>query len=714
MKLFLAAILSVTCMATAAKTAVKATYNSPLLAEWTGSYGGVPPLDKVTIPELKAALMEGMELNRKEIQAIADNPEPATFENTFVAIERAGKPFSRVMSIYGTWSGSMNTPEFQALDQEMAPKLAAFQDEVIQNSKLFKRIEAVYNSPEKAKLNPEQQRLVWLQHTGFVLKGARLDDKQKKRVGEVNQELALKQTQFAQNLMADEGQGGLTIDKAEDLKGLPQSFIDGAAEEAKNRKLEGKWFISNTRSSMEPFLVYSANRALREKAFKIWTSRGDGGGKTDNNKLVTEILKLRTEKANLLGYPTFSHWSLANTMAKEPQAAMDLMMRVWKPATEQVHKDVAAMQALVDAEKGGFKIQPWDYRYYAEKVRKANYDFDFDLVKPYLQLDNMREAMFLAANKIFGFKFAKVSGVPVFDKNMTVYKVTGRDGKFVGLWYFDPYARTGKRSGAWMSAYRDQSRVDGKEIKTLVSNNSNFIPGKPGEPVLLSWDDAKTMFHEFGHALHGLNSNVTYGSLSGTSTARDFVEFPSQFNENFLVTSAVLKLLKNKKGEKLPKELITKIEKARTFNQGFETTEYLSSAIVDMKLHMAGGKAIDPRKFEKETLKEIGMPAELVMRHRIPQFNHLFSSEDYASGYYSYLWAEVMDHDAFEAFTETGDAYNPKVAKKLHDYIFSIGNTMDPAEAYRKFRGRDPEVGALLRARGFAAATGGSGGSAGR
>jgi peptidyl-dipeptidase Dcp len=395
-------------------------------------------------------------------------------------------------------------------------------------------------------------------------------------------------------------------------------------------------------------------------------------------------------------------------MAKDPQATMDLMMKVWKPGVDQVKKEVADMQAIVDAEKGKFKIQPWDYRYYAEKVRKTKYDFDFDLVKPYLQLKNIQEAMFLAANKLFGFKFKEVKNIPVFHKTMTVYEVS-RGGKVVGLWYFDPYARADKRSGAWMSAYREQHRLDGKSVKTLVSNNSNFIPGKPGDPVLLSWDDATTMFHEFGHALHGLSSDVTYPSISGTNTVRDFVEFPSQVNENFLTTPEVLKILKNKEGKTLPADLVAKIENTKTFNEGFQTVEFLASALVDMKLHLAGDQTIDPRKFEKETLKELGMPSEIVMRHRIPQFNHLFTSESYAAGYYSYLWAQVLDNDAFEAFTEAGNPYDKKVSKKLYEFIFSKGNTMDPAEAYRKFRGRDPEANALLRARGFPVPTAESG-----
>jgi len=402
-----------------------------------------------------------------------------------------------------------------------------------------------------------------------------------------------------------------------------------------------------------------------------------------------------------LGFNSYAHWHLADTMAKDPKVAMDLMMKVWKPAVLRVKKEVADMQALVDSEKGGFKIQPWDYRYYAEKVRKAKYDLDFDLVKPYLSLENIRQGMFWAAGKVFGFQFVQIHDVPVYHKDVTVYKVLNAQNQLVGLWYFDPYARPGKNSGAWMNNYREQYKTNGQAVTPIVSNNSNFIPGNPGEPVAISWDDAVTMFHEFGHALHGLNSNVTYKSLSGTNTTRDFVEFPSQLNENYLSTPEVLKFLVNKDGKVIPKSLLQKIEKAKTFNAGFEMVEFLASGIVDMKLHLEGDKEIDPKVFEAETLKELKMPSEIVMRHRIPHFGHIFAGEGYSAGYYGYLWSQVLDHDAFEAFIEQGGPYNPKTAKKYHDYIVSVGNTSDPAENYRKFRGRDPKVDALLRARGF-------------
>ncbi len=672
---------------------------NPILAPWTGPYGGVPAFQNVKVADFKAALEEGMALQLAELAAIGNDPAPATFENTLVPLEKSGEPLARAMTLFGTWSSSLSTPEFREVETAMAPKLAAFSDAIFQDAKLFARLKAVAESPAKAKLTAEQQRLVWLHFTRFAKEGANLDAAQKAQLSTYNQRLAELCTKFSQNQLADEEHDALIIDDRAGLAGLTDSEIADAAGEATRRGLTGKWAIANTRSAMEPFLISAANRALREKGFKMWTSRGDNGNASDNNALVTEILVLRAKKAKLLGYPTYAHWSMSDTMAKEPQKALDLMLAVWTPSIAQFKQDVHDAQAIADQEKAGFKLAAWDYRYYAEKLRKAKYDLDLAEVKPYLQLDRIREAMFQVAHKLYGFTFTKVSGVPVFNADMSVYEVK-HGAAHVGLWYFDPYARAGKQSGAWMNAYRDQRNI-GAPISTLVSNNSNFIKPAPGQPVLLSWDDARTMFHEFGHALHGLNSKVHYPSLSGTNTTRDFVEFPSQFHENFLSTPEVLKLLVNAKGESIPADLLARIDKARTFNAGFSTAEAQASAIVDMKLHLAGETPIDPKAFEKATLAEIGMPPELVMRHRIPAFGHIFSGPGYAAGYYSYLWAEVLEHDAFEAFTEAGGPYDAKVAKKFREAIMSVGNTVDPAEAFRAFRGRDPKADALLRFKGF-------------
>jgi peptidyl-dipeptidase Dcp len=598
----------------------------------------------------------------------------------------------------------MASPEYQAVQREMAPRLAAFQDQITQNEPLFKRIEAVYNSPAKAKLTPEQQRLTWLYYTNFVRAGARLNADAKKRLSEINQQLAGLYTKFSQNVLAEETDQFLVLKSEDELAGLPQSLRDAAAAAAETKKQPGTWVIMNTRSSIDPFLTYSDRRDLREKAWRMFVNRGDNGGEHDNNAIITEILQLRAERAKLLGFPTHAHWRLENSMAKTPEKAMELMEAVWKPAVARVHEEVTDMQALADKEGAKIKIEPWDYRYYMEKVRKAKYDLDQNEIKPYLQLEKLREGIFWVAGELFNFEFTPVTNVPVAHPDIRVWEVTDKTSKkHIGLWYFDPYARAGKRSGAWMNAYRTQERVNGN-VTTIVSNNANFVKGKPGEPVLISWDDATTMFHEFGHALHGLNSNVTYPSLSGTAVARDYVEFPSQLLEHWLSTPEVLQrfALHYQTGKPIPQELVDKIKRSATFNQGFATVEYLSAALVDMKLHLAGDRKIDAHAFERETLAQLGMPKEIVMRHRTPQFLHIFSSDSYSAGYYSYLWSDVLTADAFGAFVEGKGPYDKAVAERLRKYVFSVGNTIDPAEGYRQFRGRDPKIDTLMKKRGFA------------
>jgi peptidyl-dipeptidase Dcp len=676
---------------------------NPLLAEWAGPYGGLPPFDKVQIAMFKPALEAAMSENLSEVENIARVGSAPTFENTIVALEKAGHTLDRVTTIYGIWGSTMATPEFQVVQREMAPKLASFNDQITQNEPLFKRIEAVYNSPDKKRLTPEQQRLVWLYYTNFVRSGAKLDAKGKARIGEINQQLAGLFTKFGQNVLFEEDNQFVALKSEDELKGLPQSVRDAEAASAITRKQPGAWVIMNTRSSVEPFLTYSDRRDLREKVWRMFIMRGDNGDEHDNNGIITEILQLRAERAKLLGYQTHAHWRLENAMAKTPERAMELMLAVWKPAVARVNEEVKDMQALADKEGAGIKIEPWDYRYYMEKVRKAKYDLDQNEVKPYLQLDKLRDAIHWVAGELFNFKFTPASNVPVAHPDIKVWEVTDKTtGKHIGLWFFDPYARAGKRSGAWMNAYRSQERING-EITTIVSNNANFVKGKAGEPLLISWDDASTMFHEFGHALHGLNSNVTYPSLSGTSVARDYVEFPSQLMEHWLATPEVLQkfALHYQTGKPIPQALVDKINNSKTFNQGFSTVEYLAAAILDMKLHLAGDKKIDARAFEKEALAELGMPKEIVLRHRLPQFMHVFSSDGYSAGYYSYLWSDVITADSFGAFTEAGGPYDKKVAERLRKNIFSVGNTIDPADAYRNFRGRDPKVEALMKKRGF-------------
>ena len=698
-----------TFLASAAATGAVAALNpslsmaqgaNPMTQKWVGPYGGVPAFDKVKVADFKPALETAMAKNLAEIDAITANKAAPTFDNTIGALEDAGRMLNAVSTYYYIWGSNMSTPEFQVVEEEMDPKLSAHSDKVNQNAALFARIEAVYNSPDKAKLTPEQQRVLWIYYTNFVRAGAKLSPEAKARVGAINTELAGLYTKFSQNLLADENTW-IELSDA-DLAGLPDGLKVAAASNAESRKLPGKFIVVNTRSSVDPFLTESPVRAAREKVWRAFVNRGDNGGATDNNAIISKILKLRAERAKLLGYKTHAHWRLEDAMAKTPENAMGLMEAVWQPAIAQVAIDVADMQAIIDKEGGGFKLEPWDYRYYAEKVRKAKYDLDMNEVKPYLQLDKLREGMFWASGQLYGFEFKKLSGIPVYHEDITVYEVT-RAGKHVGLWYFDPYARPGKRSGAWMNAYRTQERFKG-EITTIVSNNSNFIKGKPGEPLLISWDDATTLFHEFGHALHGLNANATYPSVSGTAVARDYVEFPSQLNEHWLPTPQVLNqfALHYQTDKPIPQALVDKIEAAGKFGEGFGTTEYLASALIDMKLHLAGDVDIDPDKFEREELAKLNMPHEIVMRHRTPQFGHVFSGDGYSAGYYSYLWADTLTADVAEAFEQApGGFYDKPTAKRLYETIMSKGNTVDPVDQFRAFRGRDVKIGALMRKRGF-------------
>ncbi len=691
--------------ATAASAAlppiVLAQGTNPVTAPWTGPFGGVPAFDKVKTADFKPGIEAAMDELRREIRAMTVVRSAPTFENTLVPLENSGRTLDRATTIYGTVSGTLSTPEFREVEKDLDPKLTALSDEITQNAALFSRIETVYNNRDAVGLNAEQKRLAWQHWNRFVRAGAKLDNAKKTRVAEINKRLSSLFVVFNEHLLADE-ETHIALTEAE-LEGLPAPIRAAAAEAARERKLTAPGAIVNTRSSVDPFLAYATNRTAREKVWRAFVNRGDNGDKNDNNGAIKEILKLRAERAKLLGYPTHAHWRVENSMAKTPENAMRLMEAVWPAAVQRVREEVADMQKIADAERAGITIEPWDYRFYAEKVRAQKYDLDMNEVKPYMQLEKLREAMFWASGQLYGLEYSLTSGVPVLHPDVRVYEVK-KAGAHVGLWYFDPFARAGKRSGAWMSAYRTQEKFN-RPIATIVSNNCNFVKGAPGEPVLISWDDAVTLFHEFGHAIHGLLSNVNYPTLSGTNVARDYVEFPSQLNEHWLSTPEVLNrfALHYQTGAPIPRALVDKIEKAGTFNQGFETVEYLASALVDMKLHLAGDADIDVDKFEREELARLGMPREIVMRHRTPQFGHLFSSDGYSAGYYSYLWADTLTADAAEAFEEArGKYYDPAIAKKLHDEIMSRGNTVDPADQYRAFRGRDPDTAALMRKRGFA------------
>ena len=678
--------------------------DASLLEPWPGPYGGVPPWDAVRVEEFEAAFDLAIEAARHEIDAITANPEPATFDNTIAAMERAGRQVERLQAIFDVHASNLNVGPIADIERAVSPKLSEYADGITQNADLFRRIEAVHEGEELAGRSAAEQRLVRERYRAFVRKGAKLSPTDQKSLSQINQRLARLFTDFNQNVLEDEKGYVTWIDDPALLSGLPESTIAAMADAAAERGGQARWAVTNTRSSMDPFLTYADDRGLREQVWKNYYSRCDHGDRYDNKAIITEILGLRLRRAKLLGYETHAAWRMEPTMAKTPETAMRLMLEVWPKSVQRAREEVADMQRIADDEGAGIRIEPWDYRYYAEKVRKAKYDLDFNEVKPYLQLDKLREGMMWVAEELFGLRFRPISDVPVFHPDVRVWKVTDAGGDLVGLWYFDPYAREGKRSGAWMTGYRPQESMDGP-IVPIVSNNCNFIKSGGDAAVLISWDDAVTLFHEFGHALHGLLSDVTYPSQAGTNVARDYVEFPSQILEHWLPTPEVLGrfAVHYRTGEPLPAELLEKIERASNFNQGFATVEYLSSALVDMRLHTSTDPRIDPNAFERETLSELGMPSEIVMRHRLPHFMHLFSSDSYSAGYYSYLWSDALTADAAEAFEQAGGYYDPEVAGRLKEHVLSVGDTIDPAESFRRFRGRDVDTTALLRKRGFPA-----------
>lgn len=692
-KLFLVVLLFIGCD--------RSNKNNPLLQAWEGDYGGVPYFDKMDEKYIEQAMEVGMQAHLDEIDAIVTNPAAPSFENTIEALEASGKILDRVYPYYGIFSSNNATAAFRKIQQELAPKLSAYSSKIYQNEGLFQRIKAVYEATQKTPLNGEAQRITKLWYQQFEMSGANLNVEEKKRYAAINQELSKLYTNFSNNVLHDEESLTTFIDKNQ-LGGLSEAFIQTAAKKATEMGKDGLYAIINTRSSMDPFLTFSTERKLREKVWRNYYSRADNDDEYDNKNIIAAILKLRKERVALMGYDNFAQWRLQDRMAKNPENAMRLMEAVWPSAIKRVNEEVAAMQKIASADN--ITIAPWDYRFYAEKVRKAQYDLDSEEVKQYLQLEKLREAMFFVAESIFGFKFIPVSpgSVPVFHEDVKVWEV--RDlatDVFIGLWYLDPFARAGKRSGAWATTYRSHSNIKGKQT-VLASNNSNFIKPAKGQALLISWSDAETFFHEFGHALHYFSSQVKYPSSNGA--VRDYVEFQSQLLERWLYTDEVINnfLIHHETGEPIPTELVNKIKKAATFNQGFDTTEYLASALIDMKIHLADPSNIDVAAFEKETLNALKMPKELPMRHRTPHFSHVFSGEGYATAYYGYMWAEVLTADAAEAFAEAPEGFYDKIlAEKLVTYLFRAQNTIDPEDAYKKFRGRNANIEALLRDRGF-------------
>ena len=668
-----------------------------LLQEWTGPYEGVPPWDKVKVAQFPAAFQAAMHASKAEFEAMLAKPEAITFDNTITASELSGEKIGRLFSIWGVHSSNLSNPDVRKIQAEWEPKVSAFFSELSLDARYFQRVKYLYDQRANLGLDAKQMRLLERTYDGLVRNGAMLDAGKKAQVISIETDLAKKFSAFSEKVLADE-ETFILITDAADLAGLPESYV-AAIQAAAKAKGQTGWAVVNTRSAVQPFLENSTRRDLREKVWRAFTMRGDNQNANDTNATIAEILKLRQQRAEILGFPTHAHYRMADTMAKDPNKAMDLMMKVWPAAVARVKEEVADMQAIANADN--ITIEPWDYRFYAEKVRKAKYDLDQEAVKPYFQLDNMVAAMFDAAGKLYGMSFSENTGtVPVFEPKVRTFEVK-RDGKTVGLFYLDNFARAGKRSGAWMTTYRSQHKLGGKNDIVLASNNNNFVPGADGVPTLISIDDASTLFHEFGHAIHYLNYDITWPGLGGTP--RDFVEYPSQVNENWLLTPYVLNTYAKhyKTGEPIPAALVEKIRASDTFNQGFSTVEYLSSAILDMKLHNRSEPVTDPRAFERDTLAEIGMPKEMAMRHRLPQFNHLFADDGYSAGYYSYLWSETMDADTWAAFTEKGDVWDKATAERFRSMLLATGNETDRIEAYRAFRGRDPDVKYIMKKRGF-------------
>lgn len=671
----------------------------PLLAAWTGPYGGVPPWDAVEPSRILPAFERAAADYLGEIDAIVAQRDPPTFDNTLVALERAGKPLDRVVTMFFVLASNMNTPEIQQLTGILEPKLTEVVDRVKFNPGLFARVQAVYQARGTAGLNAEQTALVEKVYDDFVHRGANLPPEKQARIGAINQALAKLYTEFGNRVQADEDTW--VVLGADDLAGLPESLVRTYEAAAKERGLQG-YAVVNTRSAVDPFLTSSQRRDLRERVWRAFVSRGDHGDEHDTNAIIREIVALRAERARELGFASHAHWRMSDTMAKDPKAARDLMMRVWPAAVARVKEEVADMRKMAKKLGDRLEIEPWDYRYYMEKVRKDRYDLDQGEFKNYFELDQVIAASYAMAERLYGYTFQEITGeVPVFHPDVRVFRVSAKaDGRHVGLLYRDDFARQYKRSGAWQATYRTQQKFEG-QVHAIVSNNNNFAKGAPGQPVLISLDDAETLFHEFGHALHALTNDTTYPTLA--ETPRDFVEFPSQVHENWVLTRDLLDryAVHHQTGEKMPDRLIEKVRAASRFNQGFATVEYLAAAIVDMRLHMDPTGDIDPKRFEAEVLADLGMPKQIVMRHRLPQFLHLFTSDAYSAGYYSYLWSDVMATDAWEAFEETGDPWHPETARKFKEIILATGDAIDRAEAYRRFRGRDPQVEALLRNRGF-------------
>ena len=676
---------------------------NPLLAEFDTPFG-VPPFEEIENAHYVPAFEEAMRVHNDEIRGIVESDEPATFDNTVVALDMSGSLLTRVARVFFPMNSANTDDEIQTIAKEIAPKLSAHEDAIAMNPALFDRVKRVYDDRADLDLDLEQARLLDETYKGFVRGGALLDDEGKARMAKINERLSVLSVQFGENLLGENNEFKLVIDKEADLAGLPQSSIDSAAAAAKKAGMDGKWVFTLHKPSWIPFLQFSGRRDLREKMFKGYADRGDNGDERDNKAILVEMAKLRLERAKLLGFESHAAYVLAENMAKTPAKVMELLDKLWAAAMPKTKAERDELQKLIDAEKGGFELQPWDWWYYTEKLRKAKYSLSDEELKPYFELSNVQKGVFDVASKLYGLQFEQRTDIPIYHPDAKTFEVRDADGNHVGIVYVDYYTRESKRQGAWMTAYRGQEYRDGEMVHPVIANVFNFPPPAGGKPSLLTLEEVTTVFHEFGHGLHGLLSNVHYPSLAGTSVPRDFVELPSQVMENWATEPEVLKsyALHFETGEPIPDELIEKIVKSRHFNQGFETTEYLAASLLDMKWHTLTEDPgdVDPDKFEDDYLNEMGLIPEIISRYRSTYFAHIFAG-GYSSGYYSYIWSAVLDSDAFAAFKETGDLFDPKTAKSFRDNILSIGNSRDLMEQYKKFRGKDPSIDPLLEKRGL-------------
>jgi peptidyl-dipeptidase Dcp len=695
-----AILLFIGCTKKEVSSPVKQEIN-PFFFAWTTPFE-TPPFDQIKEAHYLPAFQAGISRQLKEIEAIVNSAEPPSFRNTIESLERSGELLTKVNNVFANLTASNTNDPLQKIQKEVAPLLAKHQDDIGLNPRLFQRIKIVFEQKAKLQLSPEQNRLLEKYYKDFVRGGANLDDAKKAEFRKINEGLAVLTQKFGENVLKEDNNFQLAIKRQEELAGLPPSVITAAAEAAKAKGLEGQWVFTLHKPSLIPFLQYSGKRDLREKIFKAYINRGNNNNEYDNKAVLSKIASLRVKRANLLGYKTHADFVLEENMAKNPAAVTTLLSQLWTPALKMSKQEAAELQGLVDKEGQGFKLAPWDWWYYAEKLKKAKYELDDEILRPYFKLENVRDGAFAVASKLYGIQFVERTDIPKYHPEVKVFEVKEADGAHIGILYTDYFPRSSKRGGAWSNSFRDQSVRDGKTITALVSNNGNFSMPAGDRPSLLTFEESKTLFHEFGHALHDLLSKCTYESISGTSVPRDFVELPSQIMENWAADPEVIKTYAKhyQTGQPIPQVLVDKIKKSSLFNQGFATVEYLAASFLDMDWHtLSEAQEQEVLSFEDTAMKKIGLIPEIVVRYRSPYFSHIFSG-GYSAGYYSYIWSEVLDADAFQAFKETS-LFDRKTAQSFRDNILSKGFTDDPMTLYKRFRGREPKVEALLKRRGF-------------